>query len=118
MNEIETDMYIEEFNLKILKEFSNSDKKIMTETLYVLKETLIEDVEKMTVHFKDLDVIKLKSLAHKIKPNFQLIGLDSLYNVCDSIENKELNDDHLICLVKVIINSLPSVVDRIKIELN
>tara|TARA_B100000809_G_scaffold148849_1_gene146319 strand:- start:604 stop:948 length:345 start_codon:yes stop_codon:yes gene_type:complete len=109
--------YFEEFNLTLLNEFSDNDQQIIYDTLKLLQETLIKDVEKMILHLDNLNVLELRSLGHKIKPNFQLIGLDSLYKICDKIEKGNIEDVHLISLVKIIISCLPEVVNKIKIEM-
>ena len=107
----------EEFNLTLLNEFSDNDQQIIYDTLKILKETLIEDVEKMILHLDNLNVLELKLLGHKIKPNFQLMGLDSLYKICDKIDKENIEDVHLISFVKILIDCIPEVVDKIKIEM-
>ncbi len=112
-----TDETLDDFNIDKLKEFTNNKQKIIISTLHLLSETLEIDAKILDNAIKNKDDKTLKSIAHKMKPNFDLIGLKKLKENSESIQKsdnpiKELEDEAI-----NIIKSIPHILYKINVEL-
>jgi hypothetical protein len=105
-----------EFNIKKLIEFTSADKEIILSTLNILEETLDSDLNLMIKNTYSFDVVSLKKIAHKMKPNFDLIGLESLFDLCNNIESGNLSNDELIQGTKLIYETKSTLINLLKEE--
>ena len=76
-----------------------------------------DDYNELKNILKNKKFTRLKSLAHKIKPNFSLIDLDNLKLICSNIENSK---DWEIAQKSTqnLINIIPNIITKIETELN
>ncbi len=78
---------IEEFylgNLEHLKMIFNSFSNVLDADLIAIKNALAQN-----------DLNSIRSIIHKIKPNFSIVGFSKLSNKCDIVENNILRNNTL-----------------------
>lgn len=109
---------MENFDIKTLREFTNNKETLIVSTLQLLSETLIEDEKRLSNALEYNNVKILKSIAHKMKPNFYLLGLNKLGESCDDIGLTDSSTEYINELSSIIIKSIPEIISRINIELN
>jgi PAS domain S-box-containing protein len=109
---------IGEFNIKRLQEFTNNKQDIIISTLHLLSKTLEEDFKIFSKAIANKNTKVLKSVAHKVKPNLDLIGLERLRKACDDIEtgNKPINE--MENTANTIVETMPHILYKINTELN
>ncbi|PCI96379.1 MAG: hypothetical protein COB15_10450 [Flavobacteriales bacterium] len=109
---------MENFDIKTLREFTNNKEKLIISTLHLLSETLAEDEKRFSIALQNNDGKILKSIAHKMKPNLYLLGLNRLGKLCDEIgvNNKPLED--IKKSSTIIVDFIPSILNDINLELN
>jgi PAS domain S-box-containing protein len=107
-----------EFDIKKLQEFINNKQDIIISTLYLLSETLEEDFKIFSKALANKNIKVLKAIAHKVKPNLDLIGLERLKTACDDIEtgNKSINE--MENTANIIVETMPHILYKINTELN
>ncbi len=110
------DFSITSFSTYPLHSISNNNSVIVNSTLKLLATTLNDDIRAFNSALEDRQYNQLKNLAHKIKPNFHLIGLENLQSICSSIENSTTNKTTRNLATKLI-DLIPSIITKIKIEL-
>jgi len=107
---------IRSFNITNLKKFTGGKTELISSTLKLLKDSLQEDVELLRKSLSKEDFDSIKELAHKMKPNFVLIGLDNVKNICIKIEStNEISEQKE--LVNQLTYSIPEIIEKIKLEL-
>ena len=99
-----------EFNLKKVSEFTGNDHVVIKDLLYLMIEYFTEDFHSLQRYTSPLKPNLIKSLAHKIKPNFDLIGLDSLFKISNILENKSLSNEEYYQLTKAIYGSKTTII--------
>ena len=99
-----------EFNLKKVSEFTGNDHGVIKDLLYLMIESFTEDFHSLQSYTSPLKTNLIKSLAHKIKPNFDLIGLDSLFEISNILENKSLSNEEYYQLTKAIYGSKTTII--------
>jgi hypothetical protein len=99
-----------EFNLKKVSEFTGNDHSVIKDLLYLMIESFTEDFHSLQSYTSPLKTNLIKSLAHKIKPNFDLIGLDSLFEISNILENKSLSNEEYYQLTKAIYGSKTTII--------
>lgn len=108
---------MENFDIKTLREFTNNKESLIISTLQLLSETLIEDKKRLNNAIDKTDEKILRSIAHKMKPNFYLLGLNDLGEFCDEICLNNISKEHIKELSLNITNSIPQILIRIDQEL-
>jgi PAS domain S-box-containing protein len=108
---------LDEFNIKKLQEFTNNKISIITSTLHLLSETLEQDSKGLTRAIENGDAKSLKGIAHKIKPNLDLIGLENLRAISENIQNSDKPVSELEESANKIIDAMPHILYKIDIEL-
>lgn len=73
-------------NEEHLLPFFNNNYDLMVSTLELIVETVNEDLQKMNEHYRDEEFELIQKIAHKIKPNFELLGLMKIHSECLSLE--------------------------------
>jgi len=116
--ELKNHKTMENFDIKTLREFTSNKETLIVSTLQLLSETLIEDEIRLSNALESNNVKILKSIAHKMKPNFYLLGLNKLGESCDDIGLTDSSTEYINVLSSVIIKSIPEIISRINIELN
>jgi PAS domain S-box-containing protein len=108
---------MENFDIKTLRKFTNDNQELIISTLHLLSETLADDENSLLNAWRNDNRKVLKSIAHRMKPNLYLLGLKRLGEFCDDIcgTDKPLNETKE--LSKIIIDSIPVILNDIKIEL-
>ena len=83
----------DEISMTELLSFVNGDEQLLNSTLDLIQSTLIEDMKtiKSQVDIGDYDGVR--RIAHRIKPNYALLGLSSLKALCQEIEQKHNNSE-------------------------
>lgn len=108
---------LNEFNIKKLQEFTKNKQEIIISTLKLLLETLENDSKSLRDALKNKDNETLKLIAHKMKPNLDLIGLDKLKKACNEIEISNNPINQMEDTTNMIIETIPHVLYKIDIEL-
>lgn len=107
-------------DLTALKEFTNDKATLMISTLDMLIEDLPKDVELMVTALNDKDWDNLRSVAHRIKPNFLLVAKGDVRDQILQIEQfaaKKVNLDQLPEIVKKVRDHIPALIKGLKVEL-
>ena len=99
-------------NFDQLKYFLNNNDDLMISTLEVMISTLHEDLKLLNECTNENDNLGLKKLAHKMRPSFEMIGRNDLYNLCTSIEFNETSEN-LKKQVKQLIKETETVIQEI-----
>lgn len=76
-------------NEERLLPFFNNNEELMISTLELIVETVKEDLVKMNESYHHDDLEQIRKTAHKIKPNFELLGLMKIHQECVSLEKAE-----------------------------
>jgi len=103
-----------EFNIMKVIEFTNNDLTIIKDTLTLMIEVFSEDLILLQSLTSPLQTEPIKKLAHKIKPNFDLIGLSSLFKISNQLETKSLSDTEYHHLSELIYDSKDTIVSLLK----
>ncbi|MEY3237115.1 MAG: Hpt domain [Bacteroidota bacterium] len=94
--------------------FVNGKKEIMWSTLKELSTVLVEDSLQIQKAIEEKKPEQLRSIAHRIKPNFFLLGMNEVGNLCKELETVELNDEGL-DKINILLKKVPSVVQEIEV---
>jgi len=122
LNQINNDnvdilMFMNEFSIGKLREFSNNNSELVQSTLEVLVESLEEEIVMLSKNYANKEIASVRRIAHKIKSNFLLIGMQNLHTCCVSLEKQEVegkSDSNIEVLEKV----TPLVIEKLKDEMN
>ncbi len=106
-----------EFNINKLLEFTGNDKVALRHTLELLKETLNDDIRTIEASLKESDIPKISAICHKIRPNFDLIGLKTLVEVCNTIEYSNLPTKQVILLANFLAKSRNQTLENLTEEI-
>lgn len=108
---------IDNFGIKKLSEFSGEKAELIISTLKVMKEEMFNDSNELTTILKTKNFNKLKTSAHRIKPNFSLIDLENLNEVCNKIEHSK-DWEAAQTLTRNLIKTIPNIILKINSELS
>ncbi len=109
--------FMENFDIKTLREFTNNKETLIISTLHLLSETLTDDEKGLSTAFENNNEKVLKSIAHRMKPNLYLLGLSRLGQFCDEICANDKSLDEIKELSFAIISAIPNILNDIEIEL-
>jgi PAS domain S-box-containing protein len=93
--------------------FMNGKTELVLAALKELQKSFIDDTGALKTAFLDKDNVKTKAIAHRIKPNFLLLGLEEMGKLCMDVENEE-NTEILGMKTGAILRALPKIIDQIK----
>lgn len=100
------------FQPETLSSFVNGKEALMWSTLKELKKGLDQDAQMINKALKENNKEQLRSLAHKIKPNFYLMGMNDVGQLCKELESVEFNDEG-ISQVDLLLEKIPDVIKEI-----
>ncbi len=103
----------------MLKEFTRGKIILMISTMKMLVEEIPKDVELMREALNKTDWEKLRSVAHRIKPNFMLVAKKELYETIVTVEKyakKKLNLSEIPDLIRKIQINLPALIEGLEKE--
>jgi len=103
----------EHLDIHTLDMFTSGKPDLLNSTLEQLYLSFNDDLGNLKNAFENMDQKMLKSIAHKIKPNFLLVGMKSLGQLCKEIEHSEDKND-LFGKVKILIGQIPIVLEEIQ----
>lgn len=103
----------EHLDIKTLEMFTNGKPELVLSTLNELKNSFTLDLNALNSAYTAQDQQKLKSIAHKIKPNFMLIGMNKLGQLCKEIEHAEL-EKSVYDKSSELLNAIPIVIKEIE----
>ena len=72
------------YDLARLEAVAEGDKDFIVKVLKVFIKEVSTDIQKMQDAFKADEMLEISKLAHKIKPNLILLGLDQATSSCDT----------------------------------
>jgi HPt (histidine-containing phosphotransfer) domain-containing protein len=75
------------YDVSDLKEMAQGDTAFVDRMISVFLETTQESLDELLVAFNQKDYKKVSSIAHKIKPSIDLMGINSLKKVVREIES-------------------------------
>lgn len=104
-------------DLDVLSSYTNGKEALMAMTLKELSKLLMVEKEELLQKIKNADQKAIRARIHKLKPNFQMIGLNRMTDMARLAE-KEEDSDVLIRLAKEILNELPRILEGIEFECN
>jgi len=107
-----TSIINDHFKPETLSSFVNGKEILMLSTLKALKEDLHQDAEQIGRVLKQKDLTQLRSLAHKIKPNFFLLGMNEVGNLCKELESVDLDQEGNE-QVEMLLEKIPHVIKEI-----
>lgn len=80
-------------DLSYLKDFSGGDTSFIREMLGLFLSDAPNQITMMKEYLEEKDWDKLGKLGHRMKPNFQMLGMDNQREMAFSIETMGKNDD-------------------------
>lgn len=107
-----TSIINDHFKPETLSSFVKGKEKLMLSTLKALKEGLQQDAEQIGKVLMEKDQTQLRSLAHKIKPNFFLLGMNEVGNLCKELESVNLDQEGNE-KVELLLEKIPNVIKEI-----
>ena len=99
-----------DINLSKIEYIYNNDYGYLTNMLSLFQRTMTKEKDLLEQYFKEEDLKGIKKIAHKIKPNFQLVGLGEYDGYILRLESVNSKDE-----LKVIV---PLVLERIDEAIN
>ncbi len=103
-----------EYNILTIIDITEGDEEFKEITLKLIYKTLNEDFLYLSSLISPIQIELIKKLAHKIKPNFDLIGLKSLFDICNKLEHDQLSENEYKDLANLLCNSKPIVLKLLK----
>lgn len=82
----------EHLDIKTLEMFTNGKPELIHSTLNELKNSFDTDLKSLNTAFSTKNEQQLRSIAHKIKPNFLLVGMNKLGQLCKDIEHADTSE--------------------------
>ncbi len=104
------------YELSRLEAVAEGDQDFIVKVLQVFVVEVSEDVKKMIQCFGYKDFVELSKLAHKIKPNLILLGMDEATDSCLKIE-KNKKAPMPLEILKSLLDHLESSVKEVVLEL-
>ncbi len=102
-----------------LKYFLNNSQELMISTLEVMRSSLEEDLNVVKQSLYTHDYPTLKRLAHKMRPNYEMLGRTDLYKLCSEIESTDIvelssqNIDYLILETEKVIGAISNYLEEL-----
>ena len=100
------------FQPETLSSFVNGKEALMWSTLKELKKGLDQDAKMINKALEENNTQQLRSLAHKIKPNFYLMGMNDVGQLCKELESVEFNDEGK-SQIDLLLHKIPEVIKEI-----
>ncbi len=97
VNSIETNGYSlpDYFDENLLDKFYLGNLEHLTLVFSSFKTALVDDLSLIKNAYKQNDLATIKSVVHKIKPNFSIVGFSKLSDTCEMIESTIVNTKEL-----------------------
>jgi len=92
--------------------FTNGKPELMESTMRELKNSFSDDLVSLKKALESENEQMVRSIAHKIKPNFLLIGINKIGQLCKEIEN-EVSSEELIKKTKILLEAMPIIISEI-----
>lgn len=114
-NETSMDQLNESLRIDVLEQFMNGKKELVKATLSELKRSFGNDLKDFQKAKNEKDYARLRSLAHRIKPNFLMVGMNKLGQFCKEVEHEQSPEvlsngaDQIIGIIPRIIRELEAV---------
>ncbi len=105
------------YNISELEGMAQGNAEFVSKMINVFLETTTESLDELLDAFEKKDFQVVSSIAHKIKPSIDLMGITSLHDVVREIETKAKNGEELNGLVDKLGEDLKIVFEEIKSEL-
>jgi len=86
-------------------DFVNGDESLLISSLEIIHDTIKEDIQELDQLKNNGVRYDMKRIAHRIKPNFQMIGYTDVYKKCVEIEENENVESNLQALDVIITQS-------------
>jgi HPt (histidine-containing phosphotransfer) domain-containing protein len=93
--------------------FMNGKTELVLAALKELQKSFMDDSGALKTAFLDKNDSQTRSIAHRIKPNFLLLGLEEMGKLCMEVENEQ-NAEILGLKTGAILRALPKIIDQIK----
>ena len=103
------------YDLARLEAVAEGDKDFIVKVLKVFIVEVSTDIQKMQDAFKADEMLEISKLAHKIKPNLILLGLDQATSLCIRIENNRLTPMPVATLIKQLNDLQASVAEVVEV---
>jgi len=103
-------------DIEVLRDFTGGRVTLMINTINILKEQLPKNVKIMQDSANNQDWERMRSLAHKTKPNMLLVGAKNLKDIIQQIERNSkdrVNLDKISKMVNQVANSLPQILEEL-----
>jgi PAS domain S-box-containing protein len=101
--------------MDVLQSFTNGKESLTIATLKELHKVFREEMKDVELLLDEQDYRSVRSRMHKLKPNFQMIGVEGLYDLARQAEKTE---DHveLKGILGIILNGMPDIMEQIEKE--
>ena len=103
------------YDLARLEAVAERDKDFIVKVLKVFIVEVSTDIQKMQDAFKADEMLEISKLAHKIKPNLILLGLDQATSLCIRIEKNRLTPMPVATLIKQLNDLQASVAEVVEV---
>ncbi|MFO0495693.1 MAG: response regulator [Flavobacteriia bacterium] len=110
------DLKNEKVNVETLKTFTGFKPSLIDATLRELIKLIKEEEVDLKKIVAKEDEVNLKANIHKLKPSFQMVGLNGMAQMCVEIEQTE-EGDGVFKKAEKIISRLPEIVDQMDLIL-
>ena len=105
--------YEDKIDWVTLKMFTNGKENLLQSTLEHLLISFKEDFVFWNTALLEKNYELLRGIAHKIKPNFLMLGMNNIGELCMKIEQTE-DDDTLLDMANILTLRLPLVLEEIQ----
>lgn len=108
------------YNLDDLKEMAEGDEEFLREMLKTFIEELPEDVAAMKSAIANHNAVLTYQIAHKMKPNLKIFGLNLDYNVkqLEQWSKNNLKKEEVVVYAQEIENTVMTVCNELKRDYN
>ncbi len=102
-------------NMDTLSSYTNGKESLTMSTLQELNKVFLAEMKDVELLMAEEDYRNVRSKMHKLKPNFQMIGLNGLHDLARQAEKTE---DHveLKGILAIILNGMPDIIQQIEEE--
>ena len=103
----------EHIDVNTLTTFTNGKVELVNSTLNELKKSFKLDQEALKEAYLSENMQMLRSIAHKIKPNFMLVGMNKHGQLCKEIEHTE-STEQVFIKAQELLNAIPTIIHEIE----
>jgi HPt (histidine-containing phosphotransfer) domain-containing protein len=107
----------ENYSLHYLIQITHGDKILINEIIELFCEHIPNEVEQIRKAYQEQNIVLLKKLVHKIKPNINNFKIEKLYEIISLLDNINELDDLKSSAIAESISILENIIKEVVNEL-